>query len=155
MMKNWIIVLCLFTGLLTVSAQDNQSQANPFGIVEGFWFPETTCELGVGWERIIFNWEQHQPESPDDWFTLNVDDRWLRAADACDREIVALLKHTPAWATDGTPGIGVPRGLTLSVDDPDNLWANFVRRAVDYYASRGVNHFIIWKEPDNDSDTNG
>ncbi|MEL6404557.1 MAG: hypothetical protein AAFR81_09355 [Chloroflexota bacterium] len=155
MMKNWIIVLCLCTGLLTVSAQDNQSQANPFGIVEGFWFPETTCELGVGWERIIFNWEQHQPESPDDWFTLNVDDRWLRAADACDREIVALLKHTPAWATDGTPGIGVPRGLTLPVDDPDNLWANFVRRSVDYYASRGVNHFIIWNEPDIDSDTYG
>lgn len=154
-MMRFAVLACLLLSVFSVTAQENQSQSNPFGVVEGFWFPETTCELGVGWERIIFNWEQHQPESPDDWFTLNVDDRWLRAADACDREIVALLKQTPAWATDGTPGVGVPRGLTLPIDDPENLWAQFVRRAVDYYASRGVHHFIIWNEPDIDSETYG
>lgn len=146
------LLLCL---AITVHAQENQSQNNPFGVVEGFWFPELTCSLGVGWERIIFNWAEHQPNSPDEWFTLNVDDRWLRSADACDREVVALLKHTPAWATDGTVGVGVPNGLDLPLDDPNNYWANFVRRAVGYYASRGVNHFIIWNEPDIDSDTYG
>ncbi|MCU0512437.1 MAG: hypothetical protein MUE40_07685 [Anaerolineae bacterium] len=124
---------------------------NRYGVVEGFWFPELTCELGVGWERLIFNWEQHQPTGPDDWHTLNVDDRWLAAAAACQREVVALLKHTPAWATDGVPVAGVPRGLYLPDDDPGNLWANFVRRAVTYYdgrMGRGVQHFIIWNEPD-------
>jgi len=132
------------------------SRTNPvIGVVEGMWFPNITCDLGVGWERIIFNWEQHQPKGPDDWVTLNVDDRWLKAADACNREVVALLKHTPAWATDGTPGVGVPRGLDLPLDDPENYWANFVRRAVTYYASRGVHHFIIWNEPDINSDTYG
>lgn len=150
-----LLLLLLFCVSLTLHAQENQSQDNPFGIVEGFWFPELTCDLGVGWERIIFNWAEHQPTGADDWYTLNVDDRWLRSADACDREVVALLKHTPAWATDGTEGVGVPRGLDLPIDDPDNLWANFVRRTVDYYASRGVNHFIIWNEPDIDSDTYG
>lgn len=150
-----LIVFLLITLSVTIHAQENQSQDNPFGIVEGFWFPEMTCELGVGWERIIFNWAQHQPESSDDWYTLNVDDRWLTAADACDREVVALLKHTPAWATDGTEGVGVPRGLDLPIDDPGNVWANFVRRAVDYYASRGVFHFIIWNEPDIDATTYG
>lgn len=151
-----LIIIFLFISLsTTIQAQENQSQDNPFGIVEGFWFPDLTCDLGVGWERIIFNWAEHQPNTADDWFTLNVDDRWLRSADACDREIVALLKQTPAWATDGTPGVGVPRGLDLPIDDPGNVWANFVRMAVNYYASRGVNHFIIWNEPDIDSDTYG
>ncbi|MFZ4816890.1 MAG: glycosyl hydrolase, partial [Phototrophicaceae bacterium] len=121
---------------------------NPFGVIEGFWFPETTCELGVGWERIIFDWAQHQPTSPLDWHTLNVDDRWLKAANQCGREVVALLKNTPSWATEGIAGAGVPSGLTLPVDHPDNHWANFVRQTARYYAPRGVNTFIIWNEPD-------
>jgi hypothetical protein len=150
-------ILVLFLVLLVFFAKPVSSQTEPnrFGIVEGFWFPELTCSLGVGWERIIFNWEQHQPTGADDWYTLNVDDRWLRSADACNREVVALLKHTPAWATEGTAGVGVPSGLYLPTDDPANYWAVFVRRAVSYYAPRGVNHFIIWNEPDISRETYG
>jgi hypothetical protein len=152
-MKYFSFFLLLFLPIL-VSAQ-GQAEQNRFGIVEGFWFPEETCNLGVGWERIIFDWSQHQPNGPEDWYTLNVDDRWLVAADACNREVVALLKHTPAWATDGTAGVGLPRGLDLPIDDPNNVWANFVRKTVDYYASRGVSHYIIWNEPDIESTTYG
>lgn len=148
-----LCLLCLPLGV--ASAQEAASDVNRFGIVEGFWFPDVTCDLGVGWERIIFDWAQHQPNGPDDWHTLNVDDRWLKAADACNREVVALLKNTPAWATDGLAGVGVPRGLALPIDDPGNVWANFVRRAVDYYASRGVYRFIIWNEPDISAETYG
>ncbi len=137
--------------LTPVSAQDE----NIFGVVEGFWFPDMTCDLGAGWERIIFDWSQHQPEDSDDWYTLNVDDRWLKTANQCNREVVALLKHTPAWATDGIAGAGVPRGLYLPVDDPNNLWANFVRRSAEYYATRGVHRFIIWNEPDISRETYG
>jgi polysaccharide biosynthesis protein PslG len=153
-MRYFSLLLFLLLPVFT-SAQEAPPDPNRFGIVEGFWFPEQTCALGVGWERIIFDWSQHQPNGADDWYTLNVDDRWLVAADACNREVVALLKHTPAWATDGTAGVGVPRGLNLPIDDPDNLWANFIRRTVDYYASRGVSHYIIWNEPDIDSTTYG
>jgi hypothetical protein len=128
---------------------------NPFGIVEAMWFPERACDLGVGWERIIFDWAQHQPESAEDWNTLNVDDRWLRAASDCGREIVAVVKNVPAWATDGQPGIGVPRGLDLPLDDPGNVWAGFMRKAARYYATRGVHRFIILNEPDIDSETYG
>lgn len=160
MMARWwrFVPLCLLALLLPAAGLSGDvppSTAGRFGIVEGFWFPELTCELGVGWERIIFNWEQHQPEGPDDWHTLNVDDRWLKEAGRCGRQVVALLKHTPEWATDGLPGAGVPRGLHLPVDDPGNLWAAFVRRAAAYYASRGVFHFIIWNEPDIDHETYG
>jgi len=60
---------------------------------------------------------------------------------------VPVLKYTPAWATDGPPLCGVPRGLDLPIDDPGNLWAVFVRRVVETYADR-INHWIIWNEPD-------
>lgn len=142
-----IVTLLIIMGGQRVEGQD-QPAASPFGAIEAFWLPEAACEIGVGWDRIIFDWAQHQPTGPDDWNTLNVDERWLTTAQACGREVVAIIKHTPAWATDGTPSIGVPRGLTLPVDDPDNLWARFLRRAAEYYAPRGVSRFIIWNEPD-------
>ena len=43
--------------------------------------------------------------------------------------------------------IGVPRGLYLPIDDPNNLWAAFVRKVVKRYAGR-IDHWIIWNEPD-------
>ena len=156
MFKKPVLFFALFFLLagMPLSAQ-NTPPDNPFGVVEGFWLPDTVCELGAGWERIIFDWSQHQPNGPDDWYTLNVDDRWLKAAQDCNREVVAIFKHTPAWATDGTPGPGVPRGLYLPVDDPNNVWASFVRRSAEYYAPRGVSRFIIWNEPDITRDTYG
>jgi hypothetical protein len=69
--------------------------------------------------------------------------------------VVAILKNSPAWATSGTPGSGVPNGLYLPVDDPNNHWANFVRQAARYYAPRGVHRFIIWNEPDISRETYG
>lgn len=146
----FVLLLCL-----PAAASAQSVPSSRFGIVEGFWLPELTCSLHVGWERIIFDWSQHQPNGPSDWHTLNVDDRWLKAASRCGREVVALLKNTPQWATDGRAGIGVPRGLHLPIDHPDNLWAGFVRRTADYYASRGVNRFIIWNEPDIQADAYG
>ncbi|MCA9884190.1 MAG: hypothetical protein H6670_07295 [Anaerolineaceae bacterium] len=148
-----VAALCLLVWI-PASAQTDGTP-NRFGIVEGFWYPDLTCELGVGWERIIFDWAQHQPTGPEDWHTLNVDDRWLKAADACNREVVAIFKNTPAWATDGTPGPGVPRGLYLPYDDPGNTWGQFVHKTADYYASRGVSRFIIWNEPDIEPDVYG
>ena len=154
-----LLVLLLLLALTTLgsplAAQDADADTNGFGVVEGFWRPEDACEIGAGWERIIFSWAQHQPTGPEDWHTLNVDDRWLEAARACNREVVAVLKDTPQWATDGLAGAGVPRGLDLPIDDPGNVWANFVRRAAAYYAERGVRRFIIWNEPDITRDTYG
>jgi hypothetical protein len=147
--------LCVWLSLAAVKSQSEMDTPNPFGVVEGFLLPEAACEIGAGWERIIFDWSQHQPTGPDDWNTLNVDDRWLETAQACSREVVAIVKHTPAWATDGLPNAGVPRGLYLPVDDPGNLWANFMRRAAAYYGPRGVRRFIIWNEPDITRETYG
>jgi hypothetical protein len=145
------MVLFLLLAIAPASAQEDTTSfagENVFGVVEGFWLPDQVCELGAGWERIIFDWSQHQPDGPEDWNFLNVDERWLQAAAECSREVVAVVKHTPAWATDGTPGPGLPRGLNLPVDDPDNLWASFMRRLASWYGDLGVRRFIIWNEPD-------
>lgn len=148
-------LLVLLTLLAIAQATAQTAPVSRFGVVEGFWFPEVTCALGAGWERLIFDWAQHQPEKPDDWYTLNVDDRWLKAASDCGREVVALLKNTPQWATDGIPSAGVPKNLDLPIDDPDNYWAAFVYKTVSYYASRGVTRYIIWNEPDIAADVYG
>lgn len=145
-----IVALALCTAPARADGPDER-----FGAVEAFWVPEQAAEMGLGWERILFYWEEIQPEGPDDWNTLHVDDRWLADAEARGRQVVGLLKQTPAWATDGIPDAGVPRGLYLPVDDPENLWANYVRRVATYYAPRGVHHWIVWNEPDIDAETYG
>lgn len=160
LLRYLVILSCLLL-TSTVRAQESTetpvlpADQNVFGVIEAFWLPDDACALGVGWERIIFDWGQHQPDGPESWNTLNVDERWLAAAAACHREVIAVVKNTPAWATDGLPGVGVPRGLYLPIDDPDNLWANFMRRAAAFYASRGVSRFIIWNEPDIEPGTYG
>lgn len=119
-----------------------------FGVIEAFWEPTDAAELRVGWDRILFYWNEIQPTGPDDWNTLHVLEEWLVDAQANDRMVMGLLKNTPAWATDGEPFSGVPRGLYLPIDDPDNLWAGYVRKVVEYYAPRGVHHWIVWNEPE-------
>jgi hypothetical protein len=119
-----------------------------FGVIEAFWEADEAAELGVGWDRILFYWNEIQPTGPDDWNTLHVLEEWLNDAREQDRMVTGLLKNTPAWATDGEPFSGVPRGLHLPIDDPDNLWAGYIRKVVEYYAPLGVHHWIVWNEPE-------
>ena len=140
-----LLVLC---SLLISPVRAQSSPPDPrFGAVEAWDDPVAAAEAGVGWERIIFYWSELQRSGPDDWNDYHVPDDRLALAAGAGREVVGLLKSTPAWATDGTPLCGVPRGLYLPVDDPGNLWAAFVRRVAGVYAGR-VDHWIIWNEPD-------
>ncbi|WP_420643756.1 hypothetical protein [Candidatus Leptofilum sp.] len=133
----------------THASNAQQTAVDPrFGAVESFWAPGEAAELGVGWERILFYWNEIQPNGPDDWNTLHVHEEWLAEANAQGRTVVGLLKNTPNWATEGEFAAGVPRGLYLPVDDPGNLWANYARRVASYYSARGVHNWIIWNEPD-------
>lgn len=126
-----------------------QTAVDPrFGAVESFWAASEAAELGVGWERILFYWNEIQPTGPNDWNTLHVKEEWLAEAQANGRQVVGLLKNTPNWATEGEFAAGVPQGLYLPVNDPGNLWANYVRRVAQYYAPLGVHHWIVWNEPD-------
>ncbi|MCJ7737028.1 MAG: hypothetical protein MUQ10_06890, partial [Anaerolineae bacterium] len=146
------LAVTIATILLTgISALPVDAQTTPpdrrFGAVEACWDPVAAAEIGVGWERILLYWSELQPSGRDDWNPYHLPDEWLSNAAQANREVVGLLKHTPQWATDGIAGCGVPRGLYLPVDDPGNLWANFVRLVVEKYQGR-IDHWIIWNEPD-------
>lgn len=150
------LLLLLILGqlhILPIHAQSSPPDIR-FGAVEAFWDHTSAAEAGVAWERILFYWSELQPNGLDDWNGYHVQDIWLEWAAAEGREVVGLLKHTPAWATDGPPGCGVPRGLELPVDDPGNLWASFVRHTVGKYVGR-INHWVIWNEPDIAPETYG
>lgn len=149
----YVFVLLAFLLINHAAAPAAYTQAqgavdSRFGAVEAFWAPNEAAELGVGWERILFYWNEIQPTGPNDWNTLHVPEEWLTEARNNGRTVVGLLKNTPNWATDGEFAAGVPHGLYLPIDDPGNLWANYTRRAASYYGARGVNHWIIWNEPD-------
>jgi hypothetical protein len=130
---------------LNVSAQVRDRR---FGAIEAFWATDEAAELGIGWERILFYWRELQPTGPDDWNTLHVREEWLAEAVAQGRTVVGLLKNTPPWASEDGSEAGLPSGLYLPVDDPGNLWANYVRRVASYYSARSVHHWIIWNEPE-------
>jgi hypothetical protein len=120
-----------------------------FGAVEAFWDANSAVEAGVAWERILFDWSLLQPGDAGIWDGNYLQEReiWTAWANAAGREVVGLLIQAPAWATDGPPGCGVPRGLDLPLDDPGNVWATFVRRIVGTFAGR-IDRWIIWNEPD-------
>jgi hypothetical protein len=153
-----LLIFLLVTLAPAVSPSPIQAQTAPdprFGATEAFWAPEDAAELGIGWERILFYWRELQPTGPDDWNTLHVLEEWLNEANAQGRTVVGLLKNTSPWASEDGTEAGLPRGLYLPVDDPDNLWANFLRRVAQYYSVRGVHHWIIWNEPEIDPDVFG
>jgi hypothetical protein len=118
-----------------------------FGVVETYAAPDAATALGAGWTRVTFRWNEIQPEGPHEWNVTPISDQSLSNELAQGRQVVGLLVTTPGWATDLDVGPGVPRGLHLPADHPDNLWATFVRTIVSRYAGR-INHWTIWNEPD-------
>jgi hypothetical protein len=150
-----IVILCIalttilarFDSSPTAHAQDPIPPDPRFGAVEAYHAPELADRSGVGWERIIFYWSELERDGPDDWNEFHAPLARIDREIEGGREVVGLIQDTPAWATDGLPGVGVPRGLYLPVDDPGNLWANFIREVVSAYRGR-VDRWIIWNEPD-------
>jgi hypothetical protein len=140
-------IALLFSAAPPATAQAEQTPDPRFGAVEAYMAPQLAADLRVGWDRMIIHWHIRQPDGPDQWTVSGEETDRLATAQAAGREIVALLMGTPPWATDGAPLGGVPRGLYLPVNDPGNLWANFVRRVVGEYKGT-INHWIIWNEPD-------
>lgn len=117
-----------------------------FGVIEAYDAPWAASELGVGWTRVTFRWNEVQPEGPDQW-NLPITDEQLALELVQGRQVVGLVVNTPGWATDLERGVGVPQGLYLGHQDPNNLWATFLSTLVSRYAGR-IDHWIIWNEPD-------
>ncbi len=118
-----------------------------FGVIGAYDAPEAATALGAGWTRVVFDWNQIQPDGPETWVEFPVPDATLDAEVAAGREIVGLINTAPGWAHAQFGGKNVPRGLELPVDDPGNIWAVFVRTLVQRHRGR-IRHWIIWNEPD-------
>lgn len=89
-----------------------------------------------GWVRIDFLWSWVEPvRGVRAW---GVYDDLVREARLRGLEVYATLAGTPAWATDGPAGTGVPR------DAAD--WRAFVSEAARRYRGR-VKAWGVWNEP--------
>lgn len=143
-----LLTTLLLAFLFASSVGPSRAQAPDyrFGVIEAYEAPWAAWELGAGWTRVTFRWNEIQPDSPEQW-NLPITDDQLAFELAQGRQVVGLVVNTPGWATDLGQGVGVPRGLYLSHNDPDNLWATFLRTLVSRYAGR-IDHWIIWNEPD-------
>ncbi|HHS98310.1 MAG TPA: hypothetical protein ENK08_10555 [Chloroflexi bacterium] len=117
-----------------------------FGIAEAHQAPWAAAELGAGWTRITFRWQEIQPDGPDQWNEPLTDEQ-LALERSLGREVVGLVIGTPGWAVDPQRGLGAPQGLYLDPADPRNLWAVFLRDLVSRYTGR-IDHWVIWSEPD-------
>jgi hypothetical protein len=118
-----------------------------FGAIDTFDNPQAATQLGAGWTRVRFPWADMQPNDSGQWNTSFFTDEQLNRELAAGREVVGLIVNTPPWALEDGNVPGVPSGLYLREDDPNNVWATFVRRLVSQYAGR-IDHWIIWNEPD-------
>lgn len=142
-----VIGLAALWGSPGVESRAQSGEVGRFGVIAAYEDPAAARELGVGWERITFDWAAFQPGGPDD-FEEAVNSEWLDEARQAGREVVGLIVHTPPWASSSGNPAAVPERLDLPVDDPDNVWAAFVRRLARQYARQGVHHWIIYDEPD-------
>lgn len=140
-------VLCLLALILPRPAIAAGIPDRRFGVVESYAAPQAASALGAGWTRVTFEWNQIQPNGAGEWNVHPVADSVLDAERAAGREIVGLIVATPGWAVDGSKGIGVPAGLYLPSDFPDNTWATFIRKLMTQHVGR-IRHWIIWNEPD-------
>ncbi|MBI3974724.1 MAG: hypothetical protein HY332_25895 [Chloroflexi bacterium] len=120
------------------------------GATETLWQPRRAKLSGAQWSRVVFSWADIQPRSAREWRAgYYLRDNIIRKERANGIELVGLLMNTPPWAAarpqDGPRS--VPAGLYLPVDDPQNVWATFVRRMAAEYRGR-IDTWIIWNEQD-------
>jgi len=144
-----LLFLTLFLFGQTVPHAAAQDGSQPvFGVVEAGAHPAAAEQLGADWERLTFHWNKFQPGGPDDFNPEAISNAALESARAAGRQVVGLIKDTPAWASASGSPAAVPAGLDLPHDDPANHFASFVRRLVTHYSTQGIHHWIIWNEPD-------
>lgn len=121
---------------------------NRFGIVDAIDAGQAAYNAGASWEIVTLRWDEVQPGAAGQWEPDADLNEWISQSQGVNREVVMVLIGTPAWATDGTPGVGVPNGLYQPVSSASNSWAAFVRQAVSYYSARGINRYVIWRDMD-------
>ncbi len=143
--------------LLALALQPALAFADPWyrpepvlGVVDAGRQGDLARQANVGWDRVLFLWQEIQPSDPTDWYLERYLDRsGLRKTLESGLPIVAVVQGTPAWAA-GSAGDGagaVPTGLDYPVDDPRNTLGRFMLRLANTYKGR-IQAWVIWNEPD-------
>ena len=131
----------------------SRDQPLALGAVDAFRAPERASEMGVQWGRIMFDWSAIQRHGPDEWaLGWSGEDTARRERDA-GRPMIGQFISTPSWASGTSDPKSPPLGLQLSVDDPRNFWATWVRSIVKRFAGL-IDVWVMWNEPDVWSDEN-
>ena len=90
---------------------------------------------GMEWVRIDVLWSQIEPQP--DIFDWSVYDRLIADAQARGLRVMGTISDTPAWATSGEPGRGVPQAAD---------WYDVCYRLASRYRGR-VAAWGLWNEP--------
>lgn len=97
-------------------------------------------ELGIGWVREAFYWDDIEPRKGK-WEFENTD-RIVTEAQAQGLEVLPLLGYTARWSASVSQNIFSPPQRTSD-------WENFVEHVVARYSNPPFNlrYFQIWNEP--------
>jgi len=120
-----------------------------FGAVQAISNPQAAGDAGVKWTRLIFPWNEIQPNGPNDWEQGYFSDDDIDSLRSRGIEIEGIALYTPTWAARDPQydTRSVPRDLSLPPDDPRNPWGSFMRRLASQYAGR-IDTWVIYNEPD-------
>ncbi len=113
--------------------------ASPYGVCAHLPSPallRLIADAGIEWVRIDVYWSSVEPQQ--DRFDWTAVDAVVQEAERLGLSVFATISSTPAWATDGPPGSGVPR-------DPAD-WYDVCYRAASRYRG-SVRHWGMWNEP--------
>src|SRR5437764_1049265 len=101
-----------------------------FGAVQAISAPQAALNAGVKWQRLIFPWDQIQPNNSTEFRHGYFSDTDIDAQLALGLDIIGVTVYTPRWAgrDPSYGGRSVPANLQLPLDDPRNCWAAYVKR---------------------------
>jgi len=125
----------------------------PLGAVDAFRAPDRASEMGVQWQRIMFDWSYIQRRGPDEWNFGWSDLEMARREKNAGRPMIGQFISSPSWASGTSDPKSPPLGLNLPPDDPKNVWATWVSSVVRRYAGV-IDAWVMWNEPDVWSDEN-
>src|SRR5262249_41284988 len=131
----------------------SREQTLLLGAVDAFRAPERATEIGVQWQRIMFDWSAIQRSGPNEWTLGWSSEETARRELAAGRPMIGQFISTPSWASGTSDPKSPPLGLELPLDDPRNVWASWVRAVVGRFGGI-IDTWVMWNEPDVWSDEN-
>lgn len=121
---------------------------NRFGLNEAWRAPDAADRAGAGWSRVLFWWSEMQKDGPGGLNLFATDqDGYINSEVERGRQLAGAVLNTPPWASADGSRNGVPHGLYLPYDHPENHWGQFMTLMASHYKGR-VDTWIIWNEID-------